>query len=103
MTSGSNCRHLNKPQTEDASRSILPAYHRMTVKLQHFPEDRRWSKESAGFSESDQHNDPRAGAEHEFSVYNIRGGNCFCGASCLFSDGSQLPELDRSVGHNLSI
>src|SRR5882762_10190167 len=37
MTSGSNCRHLNKPQTEDARRSILPAYHRMTAKLQHFP------------------------------------------------------------------
>src|SRR5260221_888534 len=36
MTSGSNCRHLNKPQTEDARRSILPAYHRMTAKLQHF-------------------------------------------------------------------
>jgi hypothetical protein len=27
---------LNKPQTEDARRSILPAYHRMTAKLQHF-------------------------------------------------------------------
>src|SRR5260221_13396746 len=37
MTSGSNCRHLNKPQTEDARRSIQPAYHRVTVKLQHFP------------------------------------------------------------------
>jgi hypothetical protein len=37
MTSGSNCRHLNKPQTADARRSILPAYHRMTAKLQHFP------------------------------------------------------------------
>jgi hypothetical protein len=37
MTSGSNCRHLNKPQNEDARRSILPAYHRMTAKLQHFP------------------------------------------------------------------
>jgi NAD(P)-dependent dehydrogenase (short-subunit alcohol dehydrogenase family) len=36
MTSGSNCRHLNKPQTEDARRSIQPAYHRVTVKLQHF-------------------------------------------------------------------
>src|SRR5258706_5663740 len=36
MSSGSNCRHLNKPQTEDARRSILPAYHRMTAKLQHF-------------------------------------------------------------------
>src|ERR1700756_5088284 len=39
MTSGSNCRHLNKPQTEDARRSILPAYHRMTAKLQHFLAD----------------------------------------------------------------
>jgi hypothetical protein len=40
MTSGSNCRHLNKPQTEDARRSILPAYHRMTAKLQHFRDNR---------------------------------------------------------------
>src|SRR5271165_4311672 len=37
MTSGSNCRHLNRPQTEDARRSIQPAYHRVTAKLQHFP------------------------------------------------------------------
>src|SRR6202007_2557750 len=37
MTSGSNCRHLNKPQTEDARRSIRPAYHGVTAKLQHFP------------------------------------------------------------------
>jgi hypothetical protein len=36
MTSGSNCRHLNRPQTEEAKRSIRPAYHRVTVKLQHF-------------------------------------------------------------------
>ena len=26
ITSGSNCRHLNRPQTEDAGRSIRPAY-----------------------------------------------------------------------------
>jgi hypothetical protein len=37
MTSGSNCRHLNRPQTEDARRSIRPAYHGVTAKLQHFP------------------------------------------------------------------
>jgi hypothetical protein len=36
-TSGSNCRHLNRAQTEDARRSILPAYHGVTAKLQHFP------------------------------------------------------------------
>ena len=36
ITSGSNCRHLNRPQTEDARRSILPAYHGVTAKLQHF-------------------------------------------------------------------
>src|SRR5260221_10025467 len=36
MTSGSNCRHLNKPQSEDARRSIQLPYHRMTAKLQHF-------------------------------------------------------------------
>src|SRR5258708_24024776 len=36
MTSGSSCRQLNKPQTEGARRSIQPAYHRVTVKLQHF-------------------------------------------------------------------
>jgi len=35
MTSGSNCRHLNKPQTEEARRSIQPAYHGLPVKLQH--------------------------------------------------------------------
>jgi hypothetical protein len=37
MTSGSNCRHLNKSQTEEARRSIRQAYHGMTSKLQHFP------------------------------------------------------------------
>jgi hypothetical protein len=36
MTSGSNCRHLNKPQTAEARRSIRPAYHGVTAKLQHF-------------------------------------------------------------------
>src|SRR5271166_1209681 len=36
ITSGSNWRHLNRPQTEDARRSILPAYHGVTAKLQHF-------------------------------------------------------------------
>ena len=35
MTSGSNCRHLNKPQTEEARRSIRPIYHGLPVKLQH--------------------------------------------------------------------
>jgi hypothetical protein len=40
MTSGSNWRHLNRPQTEDARRSILPAYHGVTAKLQHFPSER---------------------------------------------------------------
>ena len=38
--SGSNCRHLNRPQTEEARMSILmstrPAYHGGTAKLQHF-------------------------------------------------------------------
>src|SRR5271166_710393 len=37
MTCGSNCRHLNRPQTEDARRSIQSAYHGVTAKLQHFP------------------------------------------------------------------
>src|SRR6201987_3072438 len=36
MTSGSNCRHLNRPQTEEARMSIRPAYHGVTTKLQHF-------------------------------------------------------------------
>src|SRR4029077_5114955 len=36
MTSGSNCRHLNKPQPEEARRSIRPAYHGLSAKLQHF-------------------------------------------------------------------
>jgi hypothetical protein len=38
MTSGSNCRHLNKPQTEEARRSIRPAYHGLPAKLQHCQE-----------------------------------------------------------------
>ena len=42
MTSGSNCRHLNKPQTEEARRSIRPAYHGLPVKLQHCPQERVW-------------------------------------------------------------
>ena len=33
MTSGSNCRHLNKPQTEAAWRSIRPAYYGLPVTL----------------------------------------------------------------------
>jgi hypothetical protein len=37
MTSGSDWRHLNKPQTEEARRSIRPAYHGLPAKLQHFP------------------------------------------------------------------
>src|SRR5208282_750023 len=35
ITSGSNCRRLNRSQTEDARRSILPAYHGVNAKLQH--------------------------------------------------------------------
>src|SRR5271165_3770328 len=35
MTSGSNWRHLNSSQTEEARRSI-PAYHGVPAKLQHF-------------------------------------------------------------------
>ena len=37
MTSGSNCRHLNRPQTEDARKSILPAYHGVTCKVATLP------------------------------------------------------------------
>src|SRR5271165_4372101 len=37
MTSGSNWRHLNSSQTEEARRSI-PAYHGVPAKLQHFQE-----------------------------------------------------------------
>src|SRR6516162_9984392 len=37
ITSGSNCRHLKRPQTEEARRSIRPTYHGVTPKLQHFP------------------------------------------------------------------
>src|SRR6202163_115298 len=40
IISGSNCRHLNRPQTEEASRSIQPTYHGLPPKLQHFPPDR---------------------------------------------------------------
>ena len=29
-------KRLDEPQTEDARRSIQPAYHRVTAKLQHF-------------------------------------------------------------------
>jgi DDE domain len=36
MTSGSNWRHLNKPQTEEARRSIRPACHGLPAKLQQF-------------------------------------------------------------------
>src|ERR1700726_5236755 len=36
IISGSNCRHLNRPQTEEARRSIRPAYHGLPAKLQHF-------------------------------------------------------------------
>src|SRR6266446_7268211 len=41
MTSGSNCRHLNKPQTDEARRSIRPAYHGLPAKLQHFRKSRQ--------------------------------------------------------------
>jgi FixJ family two-component response regulator len=37
MTSGSNCRHLNRPQTEEARRSIRPAYHGLPVKVATLP------------------------------------------------------------------
>ena len=36
MTSGSNCRHLNRPESEAVSRSIEPAYQITPPKLQHF-------------------------------------------------------------------
>ena len=36
MTSGSNCRSLNRPETEGLSRSIEPAYQITPPKLQHF-------------------------------------------------------------------
>src|SRR6516162_8888424 len=36
MISGSNCRHLNRPQTEEARMSIRRAYHGVIAKLQHF-------------------------------------------------------------------
>src|SRR5271166_6006264 len=36
MTSGSNCLHLNRPETDDA-RSIGPAYQTTPAKLQHCP------------------------------------------------------------------
>jgi hypothetical protein len=36
ITSGSNCRHLNRHKPKMARRSILPAYHGVTAKLQHF-------------------------------------------------------------------
>ena len=42
MTFGSNCRHLNKLQTEEARRSIRPAYHGVPAKLQHFPIEGTW-------------------------------------------------------------
>ena len=34
---GSNWRHLDSPQTEEARRSIRPAYYGLRVKLQHCP------------------------------------------------------------------
>ena len=36
MTSGSNCRHLKRPETEGVSRSIERAYQIIPAKLQHF-------------------------------------------------------------------
>src|SRR5262252_2037209 len=36
ITSGSNCRHLNRLQTEEARMSIRPVYRGVTAKLQHF-------------------------------------------------------------------
>src|SRR5271166_1470038 len=36
MTSGSNCRHLKRPETEGVSRSIELAYQITPPKLQHF-------------------------------------------------------------------
>jgi hypothetical protein len=55
MTSGSNCRHLNKPQTEEARRSIRQAYHGLPVKLQHCrytPVTRKRPSEGGGKSGS---------------------------------------------------
>src|ERR1700676_4363799 len=40
IISGSNWRHLNRPHTEEARRSIRPAYHGLPAKLQHFPHKR---------------------------------------------------------------
>ena len=48
MTSGSNCRHLKRPETE-VSRSIEPAYQITPAKLQHFPENRHKRSESEHF------------------------------------------------------
>jgi hypothetical protein len=45
MTSGSNWRHLNRPQTEKGRRRIRAAYHGVTAKLRHFRTGRqmhRW-------------------------------------------------------------
>src|SRR5580700_6856343 len=39
MISGSNCRHLKRPETEGVSRSIELAYQITPPKLQHFPKD----------------------------------------------------------------
>jgi hypothetical protein len=36
MTSGSNWRHLNRPETEGVSRSIEPAYQITPSRLQRF-------------------------------------------------------------------
>src|SRR5260221_13233012 len=37
IISGSNCRHLKRPETEGVSRSIEQAYQITPAKLQHFP------------------------------------------------------------------
>src|SRR5260221_1407539 len=39
IISGSNCRHLKRPETEGVSRSIEQAYQITPAKLQHFPFD----------------------------------------------------------------
>jgi hypothetical protein len=46
MTSGSNCRHLKRPETEGVSRSIEPAYQITPAELQHFRDGGRPSGRS---------------------------------------------------------
>jgi len=41
IISGSNCRHLKRPETEGVSRCISSAYQTAPVKLQHFRQPRQ--------------------------------------------------------------